>query len=252
MINWQETLLFPVRDSESRKQFLVACLVMFIGFIIPLLPTFVLMGYCFKIMRQVIEEHTQPSMPDWGQSDWSQMFMDGLRLFGAQITLTLPLFILLCGSMAFMMLGSVGLPALAANDNTQSFMPISFIFMSLGVGVMMIFSVLSFPYGILISAALPHVVAKNSFAAAFEFKEWFTIFRKALGQFIIGYIMIMAASFVFMFVIQFALITIVLICIVPILIIPYSAYLSIVSTTIYAQAYVTGLDAAPLENHATV
>jgi len=252
MINWQETLLFPVRDSESRKQFLIACLVMFIGFIIPLLPTFVLMGYCVKIMRQILEERTTPSMPDWGQSDWSQMFMDGLRLFGIQIVLTLPMLILLCGSMAFMTIGSAAIPALAANDNSRSFMPIGFIFMGIGVGAMMIFSILSFPYSIVISAALPHVVAKNSFAAAFEFREWFPIFRKALGQFIIGYIMIMAASFVFMFVIQFALITIVLICIVPILIIPYSAYLTIVTTTIYTQAYVTGLDATPLENNATI
>ena len=41
MINWQETLLFPVRDGESRKQFLIACLVMLAGFIIYPIPTFV-------------------------------------------------------------------------------------------------------------------------------------------------------------------------------------------------------------------
>jgi len=211
MINWQETLLFPVRDGESRKQFLIACFVALAGFIIPLLPMFFLMGYSVKIMRQVIVERQSPFMPDWGQSDWSQMFMDGLRLFGAQILLMLPLFFLLCGGMAFMTIGSAGFPALAANDNTQSFAPIGFIFMGLGAGAMIIFSVLSFPYGILISAALPHVVARDSFAAVFDFKEWFPIFRKAFGQFILGYLLIMVASFIFMFIIQFAMITIILI-----------------------------------------
>ena len=56
MINWQETLLFPVKDAAARKQFLIACLVTLAGFIIPLIPTLVLMGYGVKIMRQVIQE----------------------------------------------------------------------------------------------------------------------------------------------------------------------------------------------------
>ena len=56
MINWQETFLFPVQDAEARKQFLIACLVTLAGFIIPLVPTIILMGYGVRIMRQVIEE----------------------------------------------------------------------------------------------------------------------------------------------------------------------------------------------------
>jgi len=251
MINWQETLLFPVRDSESRKQFLIACLVMLAGFIIPLLPTFVLLGYCVKIMRQVLEDRTTPSMPDWQTSDWSQMLMDGLRLFGAQISLTLPLLILLGCGVVTIIIGSTGLSVSTANENIQSFTPIGILFFIIGIGMTTLSTLISFPYGIIITAALPHVVAKNSFAAAFQIKEWFPIFRKALGQFILGYLMIMVASFVFMFIIQFAMITIILICIVPFLMIPYIAYLSIVSNVIYAQAYMTGLDAPQLENHAT-
>lgn len=52
MNNLQETLLFPVRDAESQKQFLIACAVMLVALIVPILPTLVLMGYSAKIMRQ--------------------------------------------------------------------------------------------------------------------------------------------------------------------------------------------------------
>jgi len=251
MINWQETLLFPVRDDESRKQFLIACLVTLAGFIIPLLPTFVLMGYGVKIMRQVIEERKSPAMPDWQESDWAQMFIDGLRVFGAQMILFLPLFLLLCCSASSIFIGTAGISESADGEKFRSLAPLGMIFLFIGIGTTVIFSLLSFPYSIIISAALPHLVAKNSFAAAFAFKEWFPIFRKGLAQFILGYLLIMVASFVFMFVIQFALLTIILICIVPLLMIPFSAYLTLVSFTIYTQAYVTGLEAAPVEPHAT-
>ena len=78
MNSWQETLLFPVRDAEARKQFLIACLVTLAGFIIPLIPSIILMGYGVRIMRQVITERKKPSMPEWQGSNWSEMLTDGL------------------------------------------------------------------------------------------------------------------------------------------------------------------------------
>lgn len=250
MNNWQETLLFPVKDADARKQFLIACLVALAGFIIPLIPTFILMGYGVRIMRQVIEERKSPSMPEWQGSDWSAMLMDGLRVFGVQITLMLPLLLLMCCGSIFMIGGSMGFPALDKH-NDSPFIALGLVFFFLGIGLMMLFALLSFPYGIIVSAAIPHAVASNSFAAGLNFKEWFPIFRKGLGNFILSYIFVMAISFVFMFVIQFALITLILMCIVPFLMIPYSAYFTLVANTIYSQAYVSGRDALQMEQHAT-
>jgi hypothetical protein len=62
---------------------------------------------------------------------------------------------------------------------------------------------------------------------------------------------VMIVSFLFVFVMQFAMITIILICVVPFLMIPYFAYITLVSNTIYAQAYNTGRDALQLEPHAS-
>ena len=95
MNNFQETLLFPVRDAEARKEFLIACLVMLAAFIIPILPTFILMGYSIKIMRQIVDERKKPSMPAWQGMDWTETFIDGLKLYGVQIILMLPLFLLM-------------------------------------------------------------------------------------------------------------------------------------------------------------
>ena len=239
MNNIQETLLFPVRDAEARKQYLFACLIVLAGYFIPLLPFFVLMGYCAKIMRQVIDERKGPSMPEWQGSDWSEMLMDGLRLYGAQLVLMLPLFLLMgCGFMS-MMGGSFAM-AFSADSDTNAIAPIGILFFVVSVGIMMLVSVLSLPYGIIISAVGPHVVTKRSFESAFRFKEWWAILRKGLGQFLVAYVIIMVLSFIFIIVMQFAMITIVLMCILPFIMIPYTAYLLLITNTLYAQAYVAG------------
>lgn len=242
MNNIQDTLLFPVRDPDARKQFLIACAVALSMFIIPILPMFLLMGYCAKIMRQVIDERKEPSMPAWQGSDWSEMLMDGLRLYGGQFVLMLPLFILMGCGMASLFGGSMGFAALA-DDRSQALGVVGMLFFTIGIAAIVLMSILSLPYSVIIAAALPHIVTKRSFQAAFEFKEWFPIFRKALGQFILSYAIIVAASFIFTIIMQVAAMTIILLCIVPFIMIPFIAYQSLVMNTVFAQAYAVGRDA---------
>lgn len=237
----QNVLLFPFRDRDSWTQFLIACAIMLAAFIIPILPSILLMGYTMKIMQQIIQRKESPSMPAWQGSDWGATFMDGLKLYGAQIVLMLPLFILMGCGILFLVSGSIGFSALA-DESTRAFAPVAGFVMLLGMGSTALFSLLSLPYGIVLSAAIGHVAAKGSFSAAFEFKEWWQVFRAAIGQYLIAYVVLMAASFVLVMVMQIAMITIVLICIIPLLMIPYAVYLMLITNVMYAQAYAKGLE----------
>ena len=239
MNNIQDTLLFPFRDRDSWNQFLIASAIMLAAFVIPLLPAILLMGYTLRIMRQIILEKKSPSMPAWQDSDWGEMFMDGLKLYGAQFVLMLPLFLLLGCGITFIISGSIGFASLA-EESTRAFAPIAGVLFSIGIGFTIVFSLLSLPYSIVTAAAHGHVAAKNSFSAAFEFKEWWQIFRAAVGPFLIAYAVMMVSSFILAMVMQIAMITIVLMCIVPFLMIPYSVYLMLVSNALYAQAYAKG------------
>lgn len=241
MNNIQETLLFPVRDADARKQFLITCVIMLAAFIIPILPTLLVMGYCVRIMRDVIEERKVPSMPAWEGSDWSDMLIDGLRIYGAQLALTLPLFVLMGCGMIPMLAGSVGFAAIG-EDGSNQFAAAGTLLMIAGLVIFMLLGIVSLPYSVIISAALPHVAVKRSFQAAFEFNQWFPIFRRALGQFILAYAIILAASFVFAIIMQIALVTLILICIVPILMVPIISYQLLVMNTVFAQAYASGRD----------
>ena len=241
MNNLQDTLLFPFRDAEARKQFLFACLVTLAGFIIPIIPFIFLMGYNAKIMRQIIEERKDPSMPNWQESDPSEMFMDGLRLYGSKLILMLPA-ILAIGLGVLSMTGGSIAASVSINDNGQSFAPIGIPFIMVGFALIMLFSILVIPYAVIISTVGPHVAKTRSFASAFQFKDWWQIFRNAPGQFVLAYVVTMATSWILTFAMQIAMMTIVLICIIPFVMIPYTAYITLLRNTLFAQAYVAGLD----------
>lgn len=250
MNNIQDTLLFPVRDAEARKQFLIACVVMLASFLIPILPMLVLMGYSARIMREIIDEKKEPLMPAWQSNDVSEMLIDGLRLWGAQLVLTLPIMILIGCGMAFLFGGSFSFAALADRNN-DTIAPLAILLTMFGAVIVALFALFSLPYSIIISAALPHVAVRRSFQAAFEFNEWFRIFRNALGQFILAYAIIMLASFIVAIAMQIAFITIVLICLLPLLIIPYMVYQTLIMNTVFAQAYRVGREQLELTAHAT-
>lgn len=242
MNNLQDTLLFPVRDAQARSQFLFACLIGLAGFIVPILPWILLTGYTAKIMRQLIEGREKPSMPEWQGSDWSAMFLDGLRLYGTQLVLSLPLFVVIFFGMFAVFGGSTAMTiGFAEGEDWAGSLGLMF-FLG-GIGIMFLFSLLSLPYSVIISAAGPHVVSRNSFEAAFQFKDWWAVLRKGLGGFILAYTVSMALSFVLMFAMQVAMMTIVLICVVPLIMIPYSTYITLLTNTLVAQAYLAGKDA---------
>ena len=238
----EDFLKFPFRDREAWSQFLIACAIMLAAFIIPILPTILMLGYTVKIMRQIILEKGSPSMPAWQGSDWSEMFIDGLRLYGAQLVLMLPFFLLIGCGITSILGGTLGISALA-DQGVRNLGPVAGLLIFVGIFFTILASLLSLPYSIVLSAAQGHVAAKRSFAAAFEFKEWWQIFRAAIGPFVIAYAVMLIASFILAFAIQIAMITIVLICIIPLLMIPYSVYLMLVSNALYAQAYAKGQEA---------
>ncbi len=127
-----------------------------------------------------------------------------------------------------------------ADEEIRSLAPIGGMSFFVGIVLILFFALLSVPFGIISATAQAHVAARRSFSAAFEFREWWQIFRQGLAQFVIAYVTILVASFAFSLILQAAMITIVLICIIPLLMIPYSVYLLLVTSSLYAQAYAAG------------
>ncbi|MBI5842658.1 MAG: DUF4013 domain-containing protein [Chloroflexi bacterium] len=239
MNDLQPILLFPVRDAFARKQFLFASLVMLAGMIIPILPMLVLMGYGARIMRQIIDEDKGPAMLEWQGSDWGELLKEGARIFAVRLVYILPILLFMgCGFIFIFASPFFFTPT--SNGDVSAFAPLGGISMFVGFGIFMLATLLSLPLGIILGAAEAHTVTKQSFQAGLQVREWWPIFRNGIGTFLLAYAFTMVVSMIFSIVMQIAMITIVLICILPFLMVGFSAYMMLVMNALFAKAYATG------------
>lgn len=230
--NIEQILTFPIKEAESRRNFLIGMLVYLSGFIIPILPMILVMGYIARILRQIFNGE-EPHMPAW--DDWESMLKDGAYIYGIRIIYTLPLLIILLP----LFFGGMFLPIWLNSNSGSNEMLILLPFLLFGLMMLIIFP-LSLALGIIVPAAEAHTIAHNDFAAGFRIREWWQIFRANLGGFVIAYLISMLASFALTVIMQIAMATLILICILPFLMPAILMYTSLVMYTAFAQAYRDG------------
>ena len=57
-IDLNQIFLFPIKDAETRKYFLIGCAVSLAGFIIPVIPYLLLFGYVARIAKQIFKNES--------------------------------------------------------------------------------------------------------------------------------------------------------------------------------------------------
>jgi len=229
--NLSELFLFPVKDSEARKNFLIASAIYLAAFFIPLLPLIVVTGYTARIIRGVVNGEA-PTMPNW--DDWESMFKDGAYMFGVRLVFTLPLFVILFPLIFGLVLIPISLNSNGSGDQFPIAIPIV-----IGIVLLVVFP-LSMILGLLIPAAEIHSVVRNNFAAGFRFREWWPIFRSNWTGFLLALLLAYGASMALAAMVGIAVITIVLFCVMPIVMPPISAYLTLIMYAAFAKAYKDG------------
>jgi len=230
---------FPFENSEARKNFLIGALLILAGIFIPFVPYLFVIGYTMRIMRQVIDGE-KPHMLPW--EDWGGLFKDGLKLFGVRLIYVLPLLLVMGPLMVSAMAG----PILAEIvPDGEYFFALYFVGM---IGLFACFTPLSFLAGFILPVPEAHVAATGQFSAGFQIGEWWPIFRKNLGGFVVAFLIFYGLSMVMTFAFQIIFITIILICLLPIIIPAFSMYFTLLHYVLFAQAYHDGrekLTAAP-------
>jgi hypothetical protein len=234
-INLNQLLVFPFKDAQSRKYFLIGCGIALASFIIPIIPYLILLGYAALIAKQVLNGQ-EPSMPAW--ENWEGMLKAGARMFGVRMIYSLPILILAVP----LFVGMMAMPIIMDNVNRAQVDSVIIIF-SLGFMVMMCVLIpISLPLSVIIPAAEIHTVDQESFAAGFRFSEWWKILRANLGGFIAAFVIFYFLTMALTLVMQLAMATLILICLMPIFMPFITVYSSLVMYTAFAQAYKTGKD----------
>ena len=234
MNNLQTLLEFPFRQPKGPEKLAIGGALTLLGFIVPILPGLVVAGYQAAIARRAIRTG-ELVMPEW--DDWSGFLLDGLRVSGAVLIFMAPAILTFFAGYGGMMATSVG-AAIAEEGGASElapFMPLMLLGSFGGIalfGVGMLLLLASFA---ILPVALAHVVATNSFAAAFRVREWAPILRANLGGFVLGYVLLMGVSFVGSFAIQILQFTIVLCCLVPLVLAAYSMYMGTIGGGLFGQ-----------------
>ncbi|GAB4489512.1 MAG: hypothetical protein Fur0016_06740 [Anaerolineales bacterium] len=221
---------FPIENSEARKNFLIGGLLILASLIIPILPYLIALGYAMRIMRQVIAGE-QPRMIAW--DDWEGMLKDGLKLFGVRFVYSLPLLLVLLPVMLVFLVT----PFLAAVLENENIFFLSFLVFPVFIICLLPFSLV---FALIIPAPEAHVTATQEFSAGFRVKEWWPIFRKNIGGFLVAFLVIYGAGIVVSIAFQIIFLTIILACLTPILLPGFSFYLLLVQQVLFAQAYREG------------
>jgi len=251
--NLKALLTFPFEDDDWKTKFLIGSLIVFAGFVIPLIPFFFLYGYMLQIMRHIIVEKGKPFLPEW--DDWGKLFVDGAKLLGAALIYMLPFIVLITiGSFIIFFLPMLGIPlAIAGGEENPeaagtmmgilSLVSMAVFFIILGIG--MIFGL---AVGLVMPAIMGHVAATDDFGAAFRWKEWWAIFKANVGGFMLAYLLVFAISMVLNSILGFLYCTIILCCIVPFLTAPVTLYTVILSGALFGEAYREGVTKAQIKS----
>ncbi|WKZ38994.1 MAG: DUF4013 domain-containing protein [Anaerolineales bacterium] len=232
-INLTEILMFPLKDAEARKHFLIATLVVFVSFIIPIVPYLALLGYAALIAQQVLRGET-PRMIPW--EDWGGMLTNGLKLFGARLIYSLPIILLV----APIMIASFVLPFVATEMNSRDAETLVILTSLVIFGSMCFIVPVSLVLGVIIPVAEVHVVEKGEFAAAFQLKAWWSIFRANVPGFIAAIVIYYIASMLLGIIMQILVATFILACLLIIFVPAMTAYLTLVMYAAVAIAYRDG------------
>ncbi len=242
MNSLQILLYFPFKDSVSRNRLLIASAIGFASFIIPILPWLFLLGYAGAIMKQIIVDNQEPSMPDWNH--WNEYLSLGGKLFGVNLIFLIPVFIpMFLGYFGMMLPAFMGMLSgdPYSYSNSDMFAGITLLFSFGGMALFGIGMIFSIALWIFLPPALAHVVAKDSFSAAFQFRDWWKIFRANIGGFFLSLVIGGGLYMILIFAMQIIYMTIILCILLPVLFAFVSAYLTIIVFTLFAQAYREGV-----------
>lgn len=228
-------LLFPIKDGEARKNFLIGCAIALAGFIIPIIPYLFIFGYTARVARQIFAGES-PRMTKW--DDWGTLFQDGAKIFGVRMVYTLPFFILGLP----IMIASVAMPIALENVNSSEIETVIAVFGLVIFALLCLIMLLSLPLALIIPAAEMHTVDKNEFTASFRFREWWGILHANLGGFIVAFAIFYAISMALGIVIQILVITLILACLLPFFLPALTMYTTLMMYAMMAQAYKVGRD----------
>jgi len=176
---------FPFEDNQWISK-------LGLGAVIAMVPVlnFAWTGYMVELIRNVMNGAPQP-LPNW--DDIGKKFMDGVMLMVAGLVYALPMLIVICLPMGFMVIPVV----LSSNGDMQD---IANAIAGAGSVLFMCLLCVFMVYALILSVIYPAILIifarEGTLASCFKFREVFELISKNMSPFLTAWGVSLAASFV--------------------------------------------------------
>ena len=235
----QDVLGFPFEDENWVNKFVIGSVVVIASFLLLGIPYLALVGYGWQLRRKIINEGSEPKMPEW--EDWGALLSDGLKGFAVGFVYYLPLILIFCAGYAALF-GLIIIPAEANGGDLEGPMAILPVIGVFGfIIAILIVMGLGLALGLFVPVATSRVIATDQISAAFQFGQVWSIFKVNWGGFVMAFVIVLALSIALNFALQILQLTIIGCCLFPFIIPAYSVYAILIQNALVGQAYRTAM-----------
>jgi len=234
---------FPSQSPDWEQRYLIGAGLLFVSFLIPIIPAIFVAGYFMRLMRNTTRGD-ELRLPEW--QEWGGLAVDGLRYLVVCLVYLLPgILVFFVGMAAYFTSFIGGAMSAQANDPSSGLFVLGSMLILFGS---MAIAMLLFLLGAIpLPMALAHCATKESLGAAFRFGEWWPLLWANKLDYAIAWVNLAGLFAVLYTVVILAYYSLILIC----LALPLSAfigyYLGLVFAGLFGQIYRESLQKAEME-----
>lgn len=194
----KEIFAFAFRDPNWKIKFLIGSAITLAGFVIPILPWLLVLGYGARVARMAAQGN-QPAgessgdeassapvgpatLPEWDH--WEDLLMDGLRQFGVSFFITLPMTLVYLFGFTVYTISILGISASGGGSSQVLFGMFFAIALVIFIGCMILGTVLMPLTYLVYPATAAHVAVEKKFGALLSFSEWYGVLRRNIGEYL--------------------------------------------------------------------
>lgn len=238
----QAILSYPFKAAGWQSKFAIGAALFFANYIIPIVPSIFITGYFAKMMQASIMNEAEPTLPEW--DNWGDLFSRGFKVFCATTIYMLPAMILLIGGYLLMYIPLIfeSISTSSRYGSSSDLPGPAIAGMLIGMGMLFLGLILYVPLMLLLPPAITHLVAKNSFTAAFHVRAWWAILRANFWGFFAALAVVAGVYLVLFMAVYMLYFTVILCVLMPIGMSIIVMYLGAISAPLLGEAYRKGVD----------
>ena len=245
MASLKRYLTFQFQGDHWARRFLVGSVLMFVSYVIPVLPLIFVNGYSLRVMAAALRGEPL-HLPPW--TDWGKLGLDGLRLFVIGVVYTLPGIAVILAGLALHAGLTILVPPVAANVTLTSDLP-GFVLVGLSFAGGMVVTIITALIGLVLilagtgvlSAATAHFVATDRLTAAFHIRQWWPLVRSNKMGYLTAWIIALAMAIGVTLALNLGYYAVFVCCLIPIVGSPLSFYTMLISAAIFGDTYREGI-----------